>query len=170
MRVFCTKDRKTWCQACTALLQCLSRETYLFCCFNKSFVLRHPCPFPRFRPVPPVESSPRGGTTFISDAIMLVHIMQNNCNASFYSMCRAPKKNFMSVIHVFLKNLYFFKIEKFQFLRKMEDFCLFDALNFLKVKSGEKDKNVSKRLDQCHVSHSIGRMLCIERFSPKFKM
>ena len=46
----------------------------------------------------------------------------------------------------FLKNSYFFKIEKFQFLRKMEDFCHFDALNFLKVKSGEKDKDVSKRL------------------------
>ena len=60
-------------------------------------------------------------------------------------MCRAPKKFFMSVIHIFLKNSYFFKIEKFQFLRKMEDFCHFDALNFLKVKSGEKDKNVSKR-------------------------
>ena len=52
----------------------------------------------------------------------------------------------MSVIHIFLKNSYFFKIEKFQFLRKMEDFCHFDALNFLKVKSGEKNKNVSKRL------------------------
>ena len=72
-------------------------------------------------------------------------LVQNNCNAGFQSMCRAPKKFFMSVMHNFLKNSCFFKIEKFQFLRKMEDFCHFDALNFLKVKSGEKNKNVSKQ-------------------------
>ena len=109
-------------------------------------VLRHPCPFPSFRADPPPWRALHGGVNFFFRCNCVTSCKFKKLYRKVLEyVCRSSKTFYECRIH-FFKDFEFFLSWKIPIFEGNWRFWLFDTLHFLRVKSGEKDKNVSKRM------------------------